>query len=796
MPSRKKTGVTRKSKAADEELNDLQTPLPDRLPVLPVRDSVYFPGHIFPLIVGRDKSIRALEEARQRDRLILLVAQKDIATEEPGPEDIYTVGTAADIMHILSIPDGTLRVMLEGGRRVRIKGFVQTDPFVEVEIEPINETTESGIEMEALMRSVSNLFQQVCEIGRNIPPEMLASVIAVEDPGRLADLVAPAMPWKVEVKQELLEEPSARRRLESLNDLLTKELEILDVQRIIRSRVEKEMGDTQREYILREQLKAIQQELGERDERSVEADEYRAKVAAANMPESVAEHALKEIERLERTPYASPEGSVIRTYLDWLTSMPWAVETEETVDIRAAQAVLDEDHYGLKKVKERILEFLAVRQLAGTLKGPILCFAGPPGVGKTSIGKSIARSLGRKFVRVSLGGVRDEAEIRGHRRTYVGALPGRIVQGIKTAGSRNPVFMLDEIDKLGADFRGDPSAALLEALDPEQNGSFSDHYLEVPFDLSNVMFITTANQLDPVPPALRDRMEVINFPGYTEDEKLHIARGYLIPKQVREHGLSDDLIRIKDSAVTTLIREYTREAGVRNLEREIAAICRKVAREVAEGKTKTRVVGPAEVERYLGPKRYRYGLAEEADEVGVSTGLSVTPYGGDVLSVEVTLMKGTGNLVLTGQLGEVMKESAQAAMAYCRSHASELGIDEDFYSRTEAHVHVPEGAVPKDGPSAGVTITTALASALTRRAVRKDVAMTGEVTLRGRVLPIGGVKEKVLAAHRAGIKAVILPEENIKDLVDVPPAVRKELVFHPVRSVDEVLALALHDKPL
>jgi ATP-dependent Lon protease len=769
--------------------------IPDTLPLLPIRDNVYFPRHIFPLIVGREKSVRALEEARAHGRMILLVSQREVATEEPAPEELYEVGVAAEIMHILNIPDGTVRVMLEGVQRVRILRYLQTDPYYRVRVTPLEDRVERGIETEALMRSVSTQFQTVCELGRTIPPEVLVNVMNLDDPGQLTDMITPALPLKVDAKQDILETLSATRRLEILNVLLKKEIEILEIQRNIRSKVEKEMGDTQREFILREQLKAIQQELGERDERGAETDELREKIALAGMPEDVEERAMRELERLDRMPFAAPEGSVIRTYLDWLVALPWSISTPETLDIHDAEDALNEDHYGLAKVKERILEFLAVRQLSGTLKGPILCFSGPPGVGKTSIGKSIARSLGRKFIRVSLGGVRDEAEIRGHRRTYVGAMPGRILQGIKQAGTNNPVFMLDEIDKIGADFRGDPSAALLEALDPEQNGAFSDHYLEAPFDLSDVMFITTANLLDPIPPALRDRMEVIAFPGYTEEEKLEIARGFLLPKQIRDHGLTEKKIEIRPEAVAAIIRNYTREAGVRNLEREIATVCRKVARTVAEGRKRKTTVARKDVATYLGPRRFRHGLAEEADEIGVATGLAVTEYGGDVLSIEVTLMKGKGTLALTGQLGDVMKESAQAAMSYLRSRTRALGIDEDFYERTEAHIHVPEGGTPKDGPSAGITMTTALASALTQRPVRKEVAMTGEVTLRGRILPVGGIKEKVLAAHRSGVKEVILPKDNEKDLIDIPDKVRADLKFHPVSHVDEVLELALHKRP-
>jgi ATP-dependent Lon protease len=776
----------------EEGVNEVNGRVPSVLPLLPIRDTVYFPHMIFPLTVGREKSIRALEEARAKDRIILLVAQREVSVDDPDPDDVYEVGVAAEVMHVLTVPDGTVRVMMEGICRVRIRKFLQTEPFFEVRVQMMEEEEAEGVQVEAMMRTVVGQFQQVVELGRQIPPEAAVSVAHVDEPGRLADMVTPYLLIKVPAKQDILETTSARERLDKLGTILQKEIEILEIQRNISEKVQKEMNDTQKEFFLREQLKTIQQELGERDDRTTEVEEYRSKVAEAKMPDDARDRALKEIDRLEKMPFAAPEGMVIRTYLDWLVSLPWSIQTQEHLKIAEALAVLDEDHYGLAKVKERIVEFLAVRQLAGTMKGPILCFVGPPGVGKTSIGKSIARALGRKFHRISLGGVRDEAEIRGHRRTYIGALPGRIIQGVKQVGSRNPVFMLDEIDKIGADFRGDPSAALLEALDPEQNNAFSDHYLEVPFDLSSVMFITTANLLDPIPPALKDRMEVIGFPGYTEEEKLAIARQFLLPKQTREHGLTDQNLKVEDSALQSVIRQYTREAGVRNLEREIATICRKVARRVAEGSEELSTVTAEDLSTYLGPSKFHYGLAEERDEVGVATGLSVSEFGGDVISIEVTLMKsGEGRLQLTGQLGDVMKESAQAALSYCRSRALVLGLDETFYGRTEIHIHVPAGAIPKDGPSAGITLATALASALTKRPVRRQMAMTGEITLRGRVLPVGGVKDKVLAAHRAGVKSVIMPKENEKDLEEIPPKVRQELTYHFVEHMDQVLELAL-----
>ncbi|MGV3722611.1 MAG: endopeptidase La, partial [Actinomycetota bacterium] len=624
------------SELNDDDFLSQESAIPEILPLLPIREPVYFPHNIFPLFVGRDKSLRALEEARAQDRYILLVAQKQMAVDDPTPEDIYEIGTVAEVMQVLNLPDGTVRVMLEGQARVRIKDYLQQDPFFRVQIEVLVEIEERTAEVEALMRSVIALFQQVVELGKEIPPEALVQVVNIDEPGRLADTIIPYLHLRPKVQrlQELLETISVRDRLEQLNLVLKKEIEVLEIQRNIRNKVEKEMGDTQREFILREQLKAIQQELGERDERGSEIDEYREKIHKAAMPPDVDERANKELDRLEKMPFQAPEGVVVRTYLDWLTALPWSESTEETLDILTAQNTLDEDHYGLAKVKERILEFLAVRKLAKEMRGPILCFVGPPGVGKTSIGKSIAKSLGRKFIRISLGGVRDEAEIRGHRRTYIGALPGRVIQGLKTTGSNNPVFMLDEIDKLGMDFRGDPSSALLEALDPEQNNAFSDHYLELPFDLSNVMFITTANLLDPIPPALKDRMEVIQFPGYIEDEKLAIAKGFLVPKQLKENGITPEHLEFSDAALLRIIREYTREAGVRNLEREIATVCRKVAKEVASDHTDKVTVDEEGVKAFLGQRRYHFGRGEEMDEIGAATGLVYTEFGGDVVSVE------------------------------------------------------------------------------------------------------------------------------------------------------------------
>jgi len=772
--------------------------LPATLPVLPVRDTVYFPYSLFPLFLGREKSIRALDAALEKNRYILLVAQKEVDIEDPTPDDVYSVGVVAEVMQVLRVPDGTVRVTIEGLERAQVTRYISTDPYFKARVKVLSSPRPTGPHVEALVRSVIAQFEyivqnQVAFNTRPIPPELLAGVVNIDDPARLADTIIPHLPHKTDIKQEMLETVDVTRRLEKLSGLLQKEIEVIDIQRNIRTRVEKEMNDVQREYILREQLKAIQQELGDRDGRATEMDDYRARIAEAEMPDMVEEKALKELDRLEKMPFASPEGSVVRNYLDWLISMPWNGLSEETLDIEAAAKVLEADHYGLAKVKERIIEFLAVRKLAeSNMRGPILCFVGPPGVGKTSIGKSIARSLGRKFYRLSLGGIRDEAEIRGHRRTYVGALPGRIIQGIKQCGTRNPVFMLDEIDKVGVDFRGDPTSALLEALDPEQNDSFTDHYLEAPFNLRDVMFITTANLLDTIPPPLRDRMEIIRFSGYTEDEKSHIARRFLVPKQVKENGLTDKLISIHDAAIRRIAREYTRESGVRNLEREIASVCRKVATEVAKGRTEKTTVRDRDVKSYLGSPKYQHGRAEENDEIAAATGLVYTEFGGDIVSVEAVPTKGDkAGLSLTGQLGDVMKESGQAAMTYIKSRARTLGIAEKAFLETHIHVHVPAGAVPKDGPSAGVTIATAIASALTKRPVRRDVAMTGEITLRGKVLPVGGIKEKVLAAHRAGIKVIILPEENENDLDDIPEKVRSEMEFHFVRHADDVIRLAM-----
>jgi ATP-dependent Lon protease len=767
--------------------------IPDVLPLIPLRDLTLFPNLVVPLFVGREKSILALEESMRTDHLVALVTQRRAETQDPTREDLYDVGSVAQIMQELKLPDGTAKALVEGQTRFRIAEIVQTEPFMTVRIEQIAEDESIDVETEALMRALVTEFEKAASLGKPIPQEVLLAAMSIDEPGRLADFITFHLNLRADEKQVVLEAIEPKERLEKTSGFLRKELEILELGAKIQGRVKEQMTKTQREYFLREQLKAIQQELGQYDEIKAEVDEYREKIQKSGMPEAVEEKALKELGRFEKMPQAAAESSVIRTYLDWLIGLPWNREDEEKLDLIEALAILDEDHYGLEKVKERILEYLAVHKLTDKMRGPILCFAGPPGVGKTSIGKSIARALNRKFIRMSLGGVRDEAEIRGHRRTYVGALPGRIIQSISTVDTRNPVFMMDEIDKVGMDFRGDPTSALLEVLDPEQNNSFQDHYLEAPFDLSDVMFITTANLLDTVPPALRDRMEVIHFSGYTEEEKMHIASGYLVPKQLTEHGLSLTRIEIDDSALLEIIRRHTREAGVRGLERAIAAILRQVARKVVEGRRgKTRVTA-RNLHGYLGPARFSYGLTEEHDEVGVATGLVWTEAGGDVIAIEATTMPGKGSLELTGQLGDVMRESAIAAKSYIRTRAADLGIDPGFADKLDLHIHVPAAAIPKDGPSAGITMATALASALTGCKVRRDIAMTGEITLRGHVLPIGGLKEKLLAAHRAGVKEVLVPKENVRDLELVPEHVLAEMDIIPVESMDEVLSRALVD---
>ena len=769
---------------------DEHPPIPTILPLIPLRDLILFPNLVVPLFVGRERSINALEQCMRTDHLVALVTQRAAEIQDPGPDDIYEVGCVVTVLQELKLPDGTAKALVEGVQRVRVLEYLESDPYLTVRVEVIEEPGHADLEAQALMRNLVKDFERASEMGKPVPQEVLMAATAIEEPGRLADFVTFHLALKVEEKQQILEALDPKDRLQRTSEFLRKEIEILEIGSKIQSRVKESMSRTQREYFLREQLKAIQQELGQFDEAQAEIDDYKNKIEAAGMPEQVEEKALKELGRLEKMPQAAAETAVIRTYLDWLVGLPWQVSDEEKLDLLEAQQILDEDHYGLEKVKERVLEYLAVHKLTDHMRGPILCFVGPPGVGKTSIGKSIARALNRKFIRMSLGGVRDEAEIRGHRRTYVGALPGRIVQSISQSGTNNPVFMMDEIDKVGADFRGDPTSALLEVLDPEQNNSFQDHYLEVPFDLSDVMFITTANLLDPIPAALKDRMEVIHFPGYTEDEKLHIARRYLVPKQLKEHGLKPSLLTISDSVLREIVRRYTREAGVRNLERQIATICRQVARKVVEGATGKTSVTARNVHDYLGPAKFTFGLAEKKDEIGVSTGLVWTEVGGDVIFIEATKMKGTGGLTLTGQLGDVMRESAQAAVSWIRANASDLGIDPAFASEYDLHIHVPAAAIPKDGPSAGITMAAALASVLTGQRVRRQVAMTGEITLRGRVLPIGGLKEKLLAAHRAGIRTVLIPKENVRDLELVPEHVLTEVEIVPVEGMDEVLARA------
>ncbi len=767
--------------------------MPAQVPLLPVRDVVVYPFMILPLFVGRDKSIRAVDEALSRERLILLAAQRDAEAEDPGPEDLYSVGTVAMIMRMLKMPDGRVKILVQGVSRARIIGFTRRDPYFEAKITEVAEpeTAPQGLEVEALIRSVKEQVQKGVNLGKGVSPDVLVIINNLEHPGRLADLVASNLDLKVEQAEQILEIFDPGERLKKLAELLGKEIEVLEMQHKIQSQAREEMDKTHREYYLREQLKAIQKELGEADERGQEIQELEQKIERAKMPPEVAQEAKTQLGRLSRMHPDAAEASVIRTYLDWLIELPWAKQTKDKLIIKQAHKILEKDHYDLEKVKERILEYLAVRKLKKKMKGPILCFVGPPGVGKTSLGRSIARALGRKFLRISLGGVRDEAEIRGHRRTYIGALPGKIIQGIKQAGTNNPVFMMDEVDKVGADFRGDPSAALLEVLDPEQNVAFTDHYLGVPFDLRNVMFITTANLADPILPALKDRMEIIEISGYTEEEKLHIANRYILPRQLEEHGINKRLLEITDDAILKVIQSYTREAGLRNLEREVATICRKVARDVAEGKKGLSRVTGAGLSRFLGAPKYLPEPEQEKDEVGVATGLAWTQTGGDILYIECTMMRGRGNLSLTGHLGDVMKESAQAALSYARSRGASLGIKEETFAKHDVHIHVPAGAIPKDGPSAGITMATALISALTRTPVRRDVAMTGEITLRGKVLPIGGFKEKALAARRMGIKTVIVPTKNDKDVKELPANVRRGIEFVYVDEMDQVLKAAL-----
>ncbi|MDA8424247.1 MAG: endopeptidase La [Nitrospiraceae bacterium] len=769
--------------------------IPKKIPLLPIRDIVVFPYMVLPLFVGREMSIKAIEVALEGNRMIFLTSQKDINVENPSPSDLYTVGTVGVIMRMLKLPDGRIKILVQGVARAKTVKFLQKEPFYQVEIKTYPDVaTAINLETEALMRNVKEQIEKLVSFGKVILPDIMVVIENVDDPGKLADLAVANMGLKVEQAQEILEIADPVARIKRINEALGKEIELLSMQQKIQADVRGEIDKTQREYFLREQLKAIQRELGETDDRSEDMRELRDKIKEAKMPEKAAKEAEKQLRRLERMHPDAAEASMTRTFIEWLAELPWSKATKDNLDLKAAHKILEEDHYDLEKVKERILEYLAVRKLKEKMKGPILCFVGPPGVGKTSLGKSIARSLGREFVRISLGGVRDEAEIRGHRRTYVGALPGRIIQGIKTAGYNNPVFMLDEIDKIGADFRGDPSAALLEVLDPEQNNSFSDHYIGLPFDLSRVMFITTANMTDPIPGPLKDRMEIIRLSGYTEQEKLGIAKSYLVPRQLTEHGITEKNISIPDKPLLQVIAQYTREAGVRNLEREIAHLCRKVARKIAEGATGMFTITSANLHTYLGVPKFMPEVEREQDEIGVVTGLAWTETGGDILYIEATTMRGKGALTLTGHLGDVMKESAHAALTYVRSRAEKLGIPPDVFGKTDVHIHVPAGAIPKDGPSAGVTMATALASVFTNAPVRRDIAMTGEVTLRGRVMPIGGLKEKTLAARRAGINTIILPKENEKDLDDIPKNVRQNMKFIFAETMDEVIANALRKK--
>jgi len=766
------------------------------LPLVALRETVIFPEMIVPLQVGRDKSVAALNAAVAEGGRIALVTQRQADQEDiTEPAQLYGVGTVAKIAQVVQLQDGTVRAIIQGQARMRLHGFAQTDPHIRARIEELTDKPSTDVEVQALMRSVQAQVEQYVQAGAPVPPEAAVAARNITEPGLLADMTAYSPDMTTEQRQELLETIDVAERLKIASAFLAHQIEVHELKGRIQSEVKSEMDKTQREYILREQMKAIQRELGEEDPQQADINELREKIEAAGMPEEVKARALKEVDRMSRIPSASPEVGVIRTYVDWLVSLPWNVTTDDLHDIKEAAKILDEDHYGLEKVKERILEYLAVRVLADKIRSPILALVGPPGVGKTSLGKSIARAMGRKFVRMSLGGIHDEAEIRGHRRTYIGALPGRIIQNVKTAGTNNPVFMLDEIDKVGMDFRGDPSSALLEVLDPEQNNTFQDNYLEVPFDLSKVLFIATGNLVDPIPMALRDRMEIIQVPGYTQQEKIEIGKRFLLPKQMENHGLKAANIEITDEAMTELVQAYTKEAGVRNLERELANIMRKTARTVAEGRKRKTVVDPKKLLEILGPPRFEYGELEPEDQVGSATGLVVTEVGGDVVAIEVTRMDGKEDFILTGQLGEVMRESARAGLSWIRTHAPELGINRETFEKQTLHIHVPAGAIPKDGPSAGITMATAMVSAFTGIPVRKDLAMTGEITLRGRVLPIGGLKSKILAAHLAGARMVVIPKKNEKDLRDIPDEIRKGIKIVTAESMDQVLETALRRRP-
>ena len=773
--------------------------IPDQLPLLAVRDVVIFTDMILPLFIGRELSVAAVEAAQEADKLVVISAQRDQSKDEPGPEDIHQVGTVAMIMRQLRMPDGRLKVLVQGLAKARITSVLSRDPYIRVAVETVPEAPapQASIELEALMRNVREQSQKILSLKDVLSDEVVSILDNVDDPGRLADLVTSNLRVKVEVAQKVLETADPMERLRQVNEFLGQELKVATMQAKLDSEAREEMDKSQREYYLREQLRAIKRELGEENARDDEIAEYREKIKKARLPKEVSSEAIKQLARMEWTHPDAAESSLIRTYLDWILDLPWSSSTRDHLDLVEAKKVLDADHYNLEKVKDRILEYLAVRKLHKKQKGPIICFVGPPGVGKTSLGQSIARAMGRKFVRFSLGGMRDEAEIRGHRRTYIGALPGRIIQGLKTAGSNNPVFMLDEVDKIGADFRGDPASALLEVLDPEQNNAFSDHYLNLPFDLSKVMFITTANLLDPIPQALEDRMEVIHLSGYTAEEKVEIAKRHLIPRLIAGHGLTREQISFTDTALKKIISSYTQEAGLRGLDKKLASVCRKVARKVAEDKPGPYRITPASLSKYLGPPEILPEPERAEGQVGVATGLAWTEFGGELMYIEVRTMPGKGNLTLTGQLGEVMKESAQAAVAYARSRATDLGLSPEFYEDIDIHIHVPAGAVPKEGPSAGVSLMAALISALTDRPVPKDVAMTGEITLRGQIMPIGGLKEKSLAALRAGIKKVIIPRQNLKDLEDIPPLIRNKMEFIDVDDIDQFLKIVFgSEKPI
>jgi ATP-dependent Lon protease len=764
--------------------------IPETYVVLPLRNAVFFPRQVLPLSVGRESSLRVLEEA-QRDNLpILLLTQRDGTVTSPAAADLHTLGTLGKILKVFTLPDGTKSILVQGLARARVLSFLQVEPYIKVVAHQIEDEAAAGIEIEALASAIKSVFHKVVELSPELNEEQLSVVLNLGEPGALADIAISMLSGGLEEKQAILETLGVKERLQRAHRFLITTLQGLELGNKIQSDVQEEITKTQREFYLREQLKAINKELGD-DADSAETKELRQRAEQAKLPEEVRKTVEKELQRLARMHSSSAESTVARTYIEWLLDLPWLVSTPDNIDIPKARQVLESDHYGLEKVKNRILEYLAVRKLKNDMRGPILCFVGPPGVGKTSLGKSIANALGRKFIRISLGGVHDEAEIRGHRRTYIGALPGRIIQGLKKAGSNNPVFMLDEVDKLGMDFHGDPSSALLEVLDPEQNNSFNDHYIDQPFDLSQVLFIATANMLDPILPPLRDRMEIVEIPSYVEEEKLHIAKRFLIPKQVKEHGLQEESVLFEDDAIRQIIHGYTREAGVRSLERRIAEVSRGVARGVAEGKTGQQVVRPGDLTGFMGKQRFYAEVAERIDRPGIATGLAWTPVGGDILFVEATKMKGRGNLVLTGQLGDVMKESALAALSYIASNAGSLNVEDRFRLQHDIHIHVPAGATPKDGPSAGVTIFSALVSLLTGRLVRKDLAMTGEITLRGAVLPVGGIREKVLAAHRAGIKVIILPERNKNDIDELPAGIAASLEFHFVKEMAEVLRWAL-----